>query len=70
MSELSEEDKLTTIRNLLLSHGMIWEYMMYATNKMTESELVERLRVNFHTKKELFEKEVEIMKNAMQEISR
>ncbi len=66
---MEHEDKLTTIRNLLLSHGMIWEYMMYATKKMTEKELVERLRINLHTKEERLEKEIEIMKKAAEELS-
>ena len=66
---MEDEDKLTTIRNLLLSHGMIWEYMMYATKKMTEKELVERLRINLHTKEERLEKEIEIMKKAAEELS-
>ena len=36
---------------------------------MTEKELVERLRINLHTKEERLEKEIEIMKKAAEELS-
>ncbi len=56
------------LRNVLIQHGMIYEWIMYSRGKMTLYEIAASLREKRKKQQEFAEKEIDMIYKAAQEL--